>query len=65
MRTQFYEVTIKVHSDLPLELVEKALWRALESAMAKLDLADLQIKHTGEDDPVVGEDEPQGQAALL
>ena len=67
MKTQFYEVTLSVHADLPLKLVEEALWRALESMpdTPELDYSDLRIERTGEDDPVVGDPEPQGQAALL
>ena len=58
MRTQYYEVTLEVHADLPLELVEQELRRRLDT-MPYLDYSDLQIKRTGEDDPVVGEPEPE------
>ena len=65
MRTQYYEVTLEVHAAMPPELVKEALWRALDWERSGLDCSDLRIERTGEDDPVVGDPEPQGQAALL
>lgn len=67
MRTQYYAVALVVHADLPLGLVEEALRLALDSMPSApyLDYSDLRIELTGEDDPVVGDPEPQGQGALL
>lgn len=64
MRTQYYEVTLAVSADLPPELVEEAIWRALDWAKSGLDCSDLRIERTGEDDPVVG-DPDEGQGELL
>ena len=64
MRTQYYEVTLEVSAALPLDVVEEALWHALDWVRSGLDCADLRIKQTGEDDPVVGDPEPQGQGEL-
>ena len=66
MRTQHYEVALEVSADLPLARAEEALWLALDWTKSGLDCADLRIKRTGEDDPVVGDpDESQGQGELL
>ena len=65
MQTQHYEVTLSVHAALPLGRVEEALWRALDWARSGLDCADLRIERTGEDDPVIGDPEPEGQGELL
>ena len=62
MRTQHYAVTLEVSAELPLGLVEEALYRALDWAKSGLDCADVQVKRTGEDDPVAGD--PEEQAAL-
>ncbi|KKL21595.1 hypothetical protein LCGC14_2443860 [marine sediment metagenome] len=62
MRTQYYEVTLEVHADLPLSLVGEALLRALDSMPSPpIDWSDLRIERTGEDDPVVGEPDEQGE----
>ena len=61
MRTQHYEVKLVVSAELPLERVKEALWRALDWEKSGLDCADLRIKRTGEDDPVIGDPEEQGE----
>ena len=60
MRRQHYEVTLEVSAELPLEQVEEALWAALDWERSGLDCADLRIKWTDEDDPVVGDPDEQG-----
>ena len=64
MRTQYYEVKLEVSAELSAWLVEEALYRALDWAKSGLDCADVQVKRTGEDDPVAGDPDEQGSAAV-
>ena len=64
MRKQHYEVTLEVSAELSEWLVKEALYRALDWAKSGLDCADLRIKWTDEDDPVVGDPDEQGSAAV-
>ena len=64
MRTQYYEVTLVVSAELSAWLVKEALYRALDWERSGLDCADLRIKWTDEDDPVAGDPDEQGSAAV-